>query len=174
MSSVERQLVHHDETPALIFAAMAATIDEQLLPNLKDPSARAAAASMLQVLAQLTATVAWDPAPLASRLDARLAHLDALPSIAGLKLPEWNAGEATVIAADATVLEERIRACDGWVSSLVEQAAQATAAGSNELEKWVLGYGRRAAEVDLRYMAPSHLGKLTRKGAPTAVQKDSA
>ncbi len=128
---------------------------------------------MLQVLAQLTATVAWDPAPLAARLEARLAHLDALPSMAGLKLPEWNAGEATVIAADATVLEERIRACDGWVSSLVQPAAQATAAGSNDLEKWVLSYGRRAAEVDLRYMAPSHLGKLTRKGGPTAAQKDS-
>lgn len=156
------------ETPALIMAAMITTLEEQLLPHLIDPSARAAAASMLQVLAQLSTTVAWSPVPLARRLEVRRASLAAMPRVVpDLPVPS----HAAVSATDAVALERAIHQCDAYASDLV---AHAQGQAMQPLERWLLGYCREAAEVDLRFMAPSHLGKLTRKTGPKARPKASA
>lgn len=160
------------ETPALILAAMVATLQDQLLPQLTDASARAAAASMVQVLAQLSVTVAWDPAPLAERLRVRRAALRSLPlDPAGDRI----ALSAEANTGDAVALERAIHACDAFVSALVPSWPQMalTDALAPPLERWLLDYGRQAAEVDLRFMAPSHLGKLTRKAVPKAQPGDS-
>lgn len=157
------------ETPALIMAAMITTLEEQLLPHLTEPSARAAAASMVQVLAQLSTTVAWAPVPLACRLEVRRAALAAMPRavVPDLPPPPHDA----VAATDAVALERAIHLCDAYASDLV---AHAQGQAMQPLERWLLGYCRDAAEVDLRFMAPSHLGKLTRKTGPKAQPKESA
>ncbi len=155
------------ETPALIMAAMVTTLEEQLLPHLTDPSARAAAASMLQVLAQLSTTVSWDPVPLARRLEVRRASLAAMPRAAVPAVPP----HAVVSATDAGALERAIHQCDAYASDLVSHAQDQA---MQPLERWLLGYCRDAAEVDLRFMAPSHLGKLTRKTGPKARPKECA
>ena len=146
------------ETPALIMAAMVTTLEEQLLPHLSDPSARAAAASMVQVLAQLSTTVAWSPAPLARRLEVRRAALAAMPRTAVPNLPAPPCG--AVAATDAVALERALHQCDAYASALV---AFGEGDAEQPLERWLLGYCRAAADVDLSFMAPSHLGKLTRK-----------
>lgn len=146
------------ETPQMILAAMAATVEAQLMPRLTDAPARAAAASLLQVIAQLGATVAWDPAPLAARLAARQALL-AQPPVAdapGVPRPMPT-------ATDAVALEQAIHACDAWAEAQVPPGAQPV---PPDLDAWLLAYGRAAAEADLRFMAPTHLGRLTRKRAP--------
>ncbi|WP_066266501.1 hypothetical protein [Hydrogenophaga palleronii] len=157
------------ETPALIMAAMVTTLEEQLLPHLIDPTARAAAESMLQVLTQLSTTVAWSPAPLARRLEVRRAALAAMPRTAAPNRPAPWCG--AVDPTDAVALERAIHQCDAYVSELV-------AFGQGEavppLERWLLGYCRAAADVDLSFMAPSHLGKLTRETGPNVRPEESA
>jgi hypothetical protein len=151
------------ETPQMIFAAMAETVEQQLMPHLDDASSRAAAASMLQVLAQLSVTVAWDPAPLADRLQARRDAFARLAAAGATGMPDGLPGRT-----DAVALEQAIHDCDAWAAAQVGGGR----ALAPPIGRALLAYGRAAAEADLRFMAPSHLGKLTRRRAAAATAKE--
>jgi len=160
------------ETPQWILAAVAETVQTQILPQLTEPTARAAAASLLQVLAQLSLSVGWDPAPLNARLHARQGQLQALHALAqaaGHALPAMSIIPAAA-DTDALTAEQAILACDGYVAGLIPEGDPP----APWLERGLLAYCRAAVQVDLRFMPPSHMGKITRRIGARPTPKESS
>jgi hypothetical protein len=138
------------------------TLQEEILCTLEDPQARAAAASMLQVLAQLEMTCDWDARPLKERLRARQVAMQSIP------LPDTAIAPQPTAASSASELEEAIDACDHFVQELITRASSTALDRGSSFSRSVLAYGAAAARVDLQFMRPSRLGKLTHKKPPSA------
>ncbi|WP_454644756.1 hypothetical protein [Bradyrhizobium liaoningense] len=136
-------------TASLYLLNLSKTLQDEILPSLTDAHARAAASSMLQILAYLEHSTAWSPKPLTARLAARL------NSSVGFLVPTARLerfGDLSLLSAEE--LEQAIEACDAHIQAIID-----TSGPSSE----TLTYCCEAARVDLQFMRPSNLGKLTRK-----------
>jgi hypothetical protein len=136
-------------TASWYLLALSKTLQEEILPALSDAQVRAAASSMLQILAYLERNVSWSAKPLAARLAARL---DSLADLSEGTYWKQRYGDPSRLSTEE--LEYAIENCDAHVQEMISAAGPSFAS---------LAYCCEAARIDLQFMRPSHLGKLTRK-----------
>ena len=147
---MSRSLLH-------LFGGAIETLRECVLPKLADPTARANAFSVLQVLELLALRVDWATGPLQSQLDARQAAIAAMPASARQLWQE----EAAVTGPITATIDQ----VDSQVTGLVRALDELSCSGEvrTEIERWVLRYCLAATAEELKSIPRSQLGQLTSK-----------
>ena len=133
------------------------SLREFVLPALDEPTARANAFSVLQVLELLALRVDWAAEPLQAQLEARRVAIARMPGSARALWKEEAAAAGSLVAA--------IDQADDQVTALVVELERAPCSSEkrSEIERWVLHYCRAVTSEELKSVPKTRLGQLTSK-----------
>ncbi|MCK1395746.1 hypothetical protein [Bradyrhizobium sp. 1] len=141
-----------------------ATLSHEVMPHLSEPAVKASAASVLQVLNLLALRAAWNPDCLAAQLTVRSRALSRLPTLMK-RMPAIPPVPTLRPDGSSAALQQALDEADAYVSSLVRWLdigrIGITTEQRTAIKRWIAGYGKAAASIELEYTPRSQLGALT-------------